>query len=352
MKTGVSIYLGEGAEKCERVLARAAEAGARQAFTSLHLPEEGADYAQTARRVLAAAHDLGIPLMVDVGPETFAKLGCTSLEQLADLGITHVRLDYGFSLEDTVALSQTFHVVCNASTVTRAEVRAWRAAGADLTRFTACHNFYPKRFTGLALDDVRRRNDWLADQGLETMAFVPGDAQLRGPLHEGLPTVEAHRDRRDQMARNALELAVSAGCDVVLVGDMGLSEKGWGQLRQLSEGYADVRCDLAPGYERLYGQVHHDRPDASPLVFRSVESRGELRPKGGVAPDGTAGQPRPAGAIALSNAGHARYEGELEISRHDLPGDARMNVVGHVVPEDVPLLALVRAGFGLRLIPR
>lgn len=351
MQTGVSVYLAEGTEACEHVLALAAEAGATHAFTSMHLPEDdSAECLRAAGPVFTTAHELGIGLMVDIGPRTCEKLGCSSLAELADMGVTHLRLDYGFTPTDAAALSRTFRIVCNASTLTRGELRALRAAGADLSRFTACHNFYPKRFTGLALDDVRRANAWLADQNLETMAFVPGDANLRGPLYEGLPTVEDHRDRRAELARNALELAALSGCDVVLVGDMGLTEKGWEQLRQLSTGYVAVRCELATGYEHLLGQVHHDRPDSSPLVFRSVESRGALRPADGVASDATAGLPRPAGTIAISNARYARYEGELEISRRDLPGDERINVVGRVVPEDSPLLPLVRSGFGLQLI--
>lgn len=351
MKTGISVYFGSGMERNEEIIERARRAGASLAFTSLHIPEEtGVDYAGDARRLLVALRDAGMGLIADVGPRTVGKLGCSRIEELADLGITHVRLDYGFTPVQTVELSRTFHIVVNASTVTREETMAWCAAGADFSRFSACHNYYPKRWTALALDDVRRMNERLAAFGFETIGFVPGDGELRGPLHEGLPTVEEQRDRKGDLALNMLELAFGAGCDAVLVGDVDLSKPSWESLAQLSAGYVDVRCELAEGYGYLRGQVHHDRPDSSAWVFRSQESRTSLRPAGGVVPDAGAGKARLAGSIAVSNSGYARYEGELEIARVDMPGDERMNVAGKVAAEDLRLLPYVRDGFGMRLV--
>lgn len=186
MKTGISVYFGSGRATCERVIERAAAAGVSYAFTSLQIPEEtGVDYGHEARHLLGLLRDAEISLIVDVGPDTPAKLGCDSIEGLAGLGISHVRLDYGFTVEETVALSRTFHIVFNASTVTRDEIAAWRAAGADLTRFAACHNYYPKRFTGLALNDIRRMNDFLRSQGFQVLGFIPGDGEQRGPLSRG-----------------------------------------------------------------------------------------------------------------------------------------------------------------------
>lgn len=348
METGISLYFGDGREACEKAIARAARAGVRHAFTSLHIPEErGVDYAREARHLLGLCREAGIDLMVDVSPVTLRKLGCTRIQELSDLGVTHVRLDFGFSAAETVELSQCFTVVLNASTITRDEVRAWRSAGADLTRFAACHNFYPKPFTGLSLDELRRINERLSCQGLAVMAFVPGDGRKRGPVGEGLPTLEAHRFRSDKLALNMLELAY-AGTDTVLVGDPGITESAWRGMACLSAGYIELRCDLAPGYKFLRGQVHHDRVDSSAHVFRSVESRGKLAP---VAPpsDAGAGAPRSAGTLFVSNVRFGRYAGELEIARVDLPPDDRVNVVGSVVPEDRAYLPYLARGMGALL---
>lgn len=198
----------QGMERNEQIIARARQAGATMAFTSMHIPEEeGVDYERDARHLLGLLRDAGISLIVDVGPETYEKLDCSRIEELADLGITHVHLDYGFSPEETVRLSETFHIVCNASTVTKAEIAAWRAAGADFSRFAACHNYYPKQHTGLALEDVRAMNDRLSAYGFaralrrvvrQVGAPVAPVGLLRA-LHLGLP-----RTRRERAANLAL----------------------------------------------------------------------------------------------------------------------------------------------------
>lgn len=351
MQTGISLYLGSDLEVNERVIACARRAHVSYAFTSLHIPEEsGVDYGRGVRHLLGLLDAADISLIADVGPDTCEKLGCSRIEDLAEMGVTHVRLDYGFDPQQTAQLSRTFHIVCNASTVSAQEVSVWRESGADLTRFAACHNYYPKRWTGLDLADVRRMNRRLAAYGFETIGFVPGNKTMRGPLFEGLPTVEGQRNQRDRIAVNALELALDGGCDIVIVGDVDLTDSGWDQLGQLSRGFVDVGCTLESGYEYLRGQVHHDRVDSSPWVFRSPESRTILRPERALAPDATAGAPRSVGSIAVSNSAYLRYEGELEIARRDLLGDVRTNVVGQVDAEDLDLLSYVREGFGLRLI--
>ena len=146
-----------------------------------------------------------------------------------------------------------------------------------------------------------------------------------------------------------LELAHGADCDIVLVGDPDLSDAGWAQFAQVSAGYVDLQCELEPGYAYVRGQIHHDRPDSSVLIFRSQESRTKLKPDS-VPTDAGAGLPRKAGSIAVSNSEYGRYEGELEIARVDLPGDERMNVAGHITPEAMELLPFIKRGFGVRFV--
>ena len=215
MKTGISIYLSSPLQDIERTIEHGAAAGARYAFTSLHIPEDGgAAYADKVRHVLSLLSARGIALIADVGPRTCDLLGLERIEDLRDLGLEYLRLDYGFSAQRVAELSGVFHIVVNASTVSSDEIASWREAGADVTRFAACHNFYPKPYTGLALEDIARVNLRLAALGFEIMAFVPGDANVRGPVFEGLPTVEAQRGRASKVALNMLNDA-DAGCDLV-----------------------------------------------------------------------------------------------------------------------------------------
>lgn len=211
MKTGISIYLSSPLQDIERTIERGAAAGARYAFTSLHIPEDGGvAYADKVRQVLSLLSARGIALIADVGPRTCDLLGLERIEDLRDLGLEYLRLDYGFSAQRVAELSGVFRIVVNASTVSSDENASWREAGADVTRFAACHNFYPKPYTGLALEDIARTNLRLAALGFEIMAFVPGDANVRGPVFEGLPTVEVQRGRASKVALNMLELAHGA----------------------------------------------------------------------------------------------------------------------------------------------
>ena len=317
MKTGISIYLSSPLQDIERTIERGAAAGARYAFTSLHIPEDGgAAYADKVRHVLSLLSARGIALIADVGPRTCDLLGLERIEDLRDLGLEYLRLDYGFSTQRVAELSGVFRIVVNAST---------------------------------ALEDIARTNLRLAALGFEIMAFVPGDANVRGPVFEGLPTVEAQRGRASKVALNMLELAHGADCDIVLVGDPDLSDAGWAQFAQVSAGYVDLQCELESGYAYVRGQIHHDRPDSSALIFRSQESRTTLKPDS-VPTDTGAGVPRKTGSIAVSNSGYGRYEGELEIARVDLPGDERMNVAGHITPEAMELLPFIKRGFGVRFV--
>lgn len=348
MKTGISLYFSSGMEKNEALIKKASENGAKYVFTSLHIPEEtGVNYRLDIYRLLTQCRKEDLNVIVDVGPETLEKLGVSKIDELRELGITHVRLDYGFDAKEVVAISRSFHVVFNASTITEEEIARWKGLGADFSKFTACHNFYPKQFTGLSMERVKEINLRLKYLGFDTMAFVPGSLELRGPLYEGLPTVEEHRNRRDQVCLNMLELFYGGSCDVVLIGDVDVKEEDWKGLKCLSEGYIELEATILPGYEFIRNTIHHDRPDSSEYIFRSQESR---QYRQDIMPEASGTAIRKAGSICISNKKYLRYMGELEIGRVDLPLEERLNLIGEIGEKDKKYLAYIQKGFGLKLI--
>ena len=155
MRTGISLYMGSGLATNIQIIDKAHAAGASFAFTSLQIPEEtDIDQASETRRLLQLCREANLNLIADISPRTLAKLGYSSLSELKGTGIDYVRLDFGFSAAETVELSHDFHVVFNASTISKQDILAWRSAGADFTRFAACHNYYPKPLTGLSIERV------------------------------------------------------------------------------------------------------------------------------------------------------------------------------------------------------
>lgn len=191
------------------------------------------------------------------------------------------------------------------------------------------------------------------------MAFVPGNRKLRGPLLEGLPTVEAHRARKDEVLLNMLELFYDGGCDVVLIGDVDVEDRDWRAIGCISRNYVELRADIHPRYEFVRDIIHHDRLDSSQQVIRSQESRyfnQEVLPeKTGQKENGADDNTvmitgRKAGSVSISNQKYLRYMGELEIARVDLPEEERINIIGQVVQEDQKYLPYIRNGLGEKLI--
>lgn len=52
---------------------------------------------------------------------------------------------------------------------------------------------------------------------------------------------------------------------------------------------------------------------------------------------------RPKGTITSDNERYLRYEGELEITKKDLPEDERVGIVDKVADFDLPLLDIINS---------
>ena len=102
------------------------------------------------------------------------------------------------------------------------------------------------------------------------MAFIPGDAEKRGPLYEGLPTLEKHRNMRPLEAY--LELVQDCGVDKVLIGDISASLKSMQEVASASRGIIPLRYkSFITDKEvlKVVEQVHTNRLDPARDVIRS-----------------------------------------------------------------------------------
>lgn len=346
MKIGISIYLGTNMDMNIEILKKAKAAKISYAFTSLQIPEENVDdYETGTKSLLEKCKEFGIQLIADASPETVKKLSCNTIEELETWGITSIRLDYGYLPEEVARLSKVFQIVVNASTVTAKDIHDWKNAKADLSKFIACHNYYPKEYTGLSIEKVHEINENLKIEGLQTMAFVCGDMTMRGPLYAGLPTVEEHRFNKKDIMLHILELYFDAKCDMVMVGDVDISEEAWKNIETLNQNAIEIKAKLNEKYHFISGMIHHDRIDSSSFIFRSTESR---MLKNRIQPENC--MERKKGSICISNSKYLRYEGEVEIARQDLPQDERVNVIGHVDPAYLKYLPYIKNGMGIKLI--
>ena len=345
MNTGVSIYFSSGREFNEALIEKARKAKVKHGFTSMHIPEEDEKgYREDAKALFKSCREAGIALTIDVDPTTPERLGLKSMAELKELGVESLRLDFGFDDSDVVELSKLFHIVWNASTVSVNEVKRWETLGACIDNFSACHNYYPKKYSGLSLERVKEINSELKMLGMRTEGFVPGNKVLRGPIKEGLPTVEEHREL-DDILLSFLQM-YDAKTDIVYIGDCDIFDSDWAKLVDLSDGFVRLHTSYL-NEERLKGIIQHDRPDSSEYVIRSQESR--------LWDFNTSVVPRNAvdakvGDIRMANDLYLRYRGEVEICRKPIRSDERVNVIGHVEESDLVYIPYIKNGMGFMFV--
>ena len=328
---GYSLYLSSMAAQCS-ALGGCSNPGT-PVFLSLHISEEFDDtYCSRAEKLCHDLADQGFQIIADVSVKTQWQFGCSDLAELAHrLHLWALRIDYGFSVEEIAAMAKKVPVVVNASTLSPDDARFIAAGG---NQVFAMHNFYPRPETGLDEEYLLETTRALQEAGLKVLAFIPGDTQKRGPLFEGLPTLETHRNILPSAA--FVDLAQRFGMDEIFVGDPGISAAEAARIeRYCREGIISLPAVLDSKYEHLYNQVFTCRSDSPKWLVRFQESRIYSCQGDTVEPVNCWDRPR--GAITIDNRGYGRYSGEVMLIRQDLPADHRVNVIGRV-PEAAFLL--------------
>lgn len=214
-------------------------------------------------------------------------------------------------------------------------------------RLIAIHNFYPRPETGLDGEFLLRKNRWFHQAGIPTAAFISGDQNRRGPLQEGLPTLEKHRNIQSYL--QYLELRIKFETDLVLSGDPGVSEK----QRELIAAYEEnniicIPARLEEKYRDLYGRTWTVRIDSPSQIARLVESRKYALPGTKITADHCV--ERPVGSITMDNEKYLRYSGEIQIIRKNLPACERVNVIGKIEPAYTGLTELLDGGRKIKFI--
>jgi len=228
-------------------------------------------------------------------------------------------------------MAEKMPIVLNASTTSAEDARAIAAKGRCVM---AMHNFYPRPETGLDADYLRETTEALQKAGLKVLAFIPGDAQKRGPVFEGLPTLEDHRSILPSAA--FADLTLNYGLEEIFVGDPGISQKEIDRINRFcQEGILSIPCEIDENWQHLYDQVFTCRIDSPKWLVRFQESR--VYSCQGQSTEPYHCEARKRGALTIDNIRYGRYSGEIMLIRSDLPADHRVNVIGQV-PENARLL--------------
>ncbi|MGX7172831.1 DUF871 domain-containing protein [Enterococcus ratti] len=333
---GFSVFLNQSFNTDKKeYIRKMANRGFKGIFTSLQIPEENS---KTYKKYLTFLGEQArinhLDLMVDVSLKSLEKAGFSlaDLKSIKSLGVTGLRIDEGIENRKIAELSKYMRVGLNASTITQQDVNELKNYQANFTKLEAWHNYYPRPETGVSQEFFQEKTTWLKNLGLKTVAFVPGDQNLRQPLFEGLPTLEKHRYQLP--LASALEL-FSMRIDSVYIGDEGLETKSLQQFKVYAKSHRILLyATVLPRYEQWVLRTHVNRKDVARDVFRSEQARLWNLPT--IVPENCV--ERIIGSITLDNERYGRYMGELQITKTNLPANKKVNVVGKIREKDCILL--------------
>lgn len=344
---GLSVYLSEPVKNQENYIKKMSQHGFNSIFTSLHIPEDDhKKYKQELRHLGRIAQNFNMELIADISPNSLKHLGCTweTADTLLSWGVTGLRIDYGVGNQQIASLSQKMKISLNASTLTTESLAKLKSHGLNTSAVEAWHNFYPRPETGLSRASFRTKNKMIQDEGISVMSFIPGDQKRRGPLFAGLPTLEDHRFSSPFAAY--LDLKENEKIGKILLGDSEMSDSSLKQFSAYNDGIVLLRAKAITEDLNLLNSVSShqtNRPDEARDVIRSMESRlYALIGTNRVIPENTV--QRPIGSITVDNELYGRYQGEVQITKTTLQADTKVNVVGRIIDEDLPLLSHVKGG--------
>lgn len=319
---GISLYTGMGYSLAYNLeyMEKASELGIKDVFTSLHIPEADSSVYKEAEEILLKAKQLGMRVTADISKHYL------DMSSIKKYSIYALRLDFGFSVEEIAKLSKElpFRIQLNASTISDSLLKELMHKGAVPEKMEVCHNYYPRKDTGISQELLVERNRCFKEYGMKIAAFIPLQHSRRGPMQEGLPTLECHRNMKPVISAQHL---LHSGIDNVYVGDAIASEE---ELKSL----AGIEADVFKIPIRLFGPSieeieilsgrHTNRMDPGEYTIRSQEAR--LKKTGKILKHNTV--QREKYSVTIDNEGYLRYEGELQILKRKLEPDERVNVAG------------------------
>lgn len=354
MGYGFSVYFGLDNTKEEniRLLEFASKQGYTRIFTSFHIPE--ADYTNFKAEVLeffSIAKNYGMDIISDISPNTFKLLGIDgmNLSALKELGVQTVRIDFGYSTEEIAQMSKNecgVKIQLNASTITKEFFCELDNLNASYKNIDALHNFYPRVGTGISKECLIEKNAILRKRGIKIAAFVMSNSRKRGPLYDGLPTLEDHRNMKVKDAANHL---FALGNDYVFIGDSLPSDRELLELASLEPDVIDLDIEIKTKNQfvrELLENTFSARVDEARDAVRAAETR--LLLDGNVIKNENSVDIK-VGDITIDNKWYGRYMGELQISKVNKGADKRTNVIGRVKEKDMYLIKYIKGGRKFRL---
>lgn len=360
MEKGIAIYLGldYSLDKNLEYLRLAKKKGFTRVFTSMHIPEANYDnIKKDLLELLNEAKNLNMIINMDISPTSFEFLGIKNndIQSLLKYGINVIRLDFGFNSKEISDFSNNnigIKIELNASTLTENFIKELEENKANFSNILACHNYYPKKYTGISEEVLISKNNLLKKKNIKISAFIPSLKNKRGPIYEGLPTLEKHREINPYLSAKHL---FALGVDNVYIGDSHASEEELELVGGIVTPF-EFSIEWITKNSKIKNYINSNlftqRVDEAEYVVRIEESRYffENTLNKDILKDDLPRGLRTKGCITIDNLKYQRYAGEIQICKIDLPYDDRVNIIANIKEDDLFLLKYIKGGDTLKFI--
>lgn len=351
-RLGISVYPEHaGLEENKNYITRAAKYGFNRIFTCL-LSVRGnkESIVREFKDLINHAKNYNFEVIVDIAPSIFKDLNISSanLSFFKELGVDGLRLDEGFSGAEEAMMTynkENLMIELNVSQPNR-YLENVLSYCADIHNILGCHNFYPKKRSGLKRELFLENSKNYKSHGIRVAAFVNSATAAFGPwaVSEGLCTLEEHRYIED-ITVQARDLWNTDVVDDVIIANCFASEEELKALGDLRRGLlvldVDLEVELSETEAKiLYDELHFHRGDASEYTVRSTVPRVKYASKE-IYPKNTRTIKR--GDIIIENSNYTRYKGELHIALKDYENEGNSNVIGRIREDNLIFIDKIKS---------
>jgi len=356
-KLGISVYPEKASlEENKEYITLAEKYGFSRIFTCL-LSVEGdkEKIISDFRDMIVFAKSKGFEVIADVVPSLFKDLNISydDLSFFSEMGVDGIRLDEGFSGNEESIMTynqQGLSIELNVSVGT-GYLDNVLSFHPDTHKLIGCHNFYPKKRSGLSREHFLKSSKIYKDRGIRVAAFVNSKSATFGPwpVSEGLCSLEEHRYEEIDVA--AKDLFYTNLVDDVIIANCFASEEELKKLGELHKGLIELDIELEGELQETekkvaFDELHFFRGDRGEYTIRSTMTRVKYASES-VPPRNTRNIKR--GDVIVENDNYSRYKGELHIALKDYENEGSSNVIGRVSESNMRFLDLIGAWKKFRL---
>ncbi len=359
-KLGISIYPNH-MNKLEIInyVQKAGRLGYKRIFTG-YLNDE--KLLEDMKEIFSIAHKYDMEIFMDCTPQILNKIcpkGKTNnpilemiqgpdLKTFYDLGVDGIRMDIPESIGIMRSMTRNpygIKIEFNSSTSIEM-MESIFAACPNRHQMTMCHNFYPRRFSGIPFDDYKKINRLVKNTNLESSTFITSQNKNieieQNTIQEGRCTLEIHRYM--SLETQFSSLIILDDVDNIIIGNYPATDDELQNLASMDKYIPTIFVELIEDITPIEKEILN-----CPYISVRRESNYSIRtitrmffPNADIPPHNIIDIKR--GDVFIDNNAYMQYKGDLHFALEDMKNDGKCNVVGRVDEGLIPFLDEIKKG--------